>query len=266
MSEPQESYSSEKKEQEKIKKIREYLKKSGFPLEVEIGNILRKNGWLVGNQWPYIDKDADKIRAADILAIKISPTPQIAFLLLIECKKSLKHDWLFYTQEKQRELLPLIWSFVDIVKKFEHLSNRFRNLTANQIASSKLLNFHLLDNTIKVGVFNVLPSPKERDDFFVATNELISALAGMRDRLKSTITFPIIVFDGDIFEFYQKGDETEILPIDHLQFISFEKAQARTRPCLVDVVKKTYFPEFLKMIEQDISIIKEVISTGGGIR
>lgn len=33
---------SENKEQEKIKKIKKYLEKSGFPLEVEIGNILRK--------------------------------------------------------------------------------------------------------------------------------------------------------------------------------------------------------------------------------
>lgn len=51
---------SERKEQEKMKKIREYILKSGFPLEIEIGNILRKNGWLVGNQWPYIDLESKK--------------------------------------------------------------------------------------------------------------------------------------------------------------------------------------------------------------
>ena len=255
---------SEKKEQEKIKKIREYLLKSGFPLEVEIGSILRKNGWLVGNQWPYVDKESGKIRPVDVLAMKM--TRGLGVLLLIECKKSIKHDWVFHTQEKERELLPLLGTLVDLLKKFKSFpfAGKLANLTAANIMASKLSGLHLLDNAIKIGVFNVIPSSKDRDDFYVAINEILSAIVGMRESMKAFIAFPAIVFDGDMFQFYQENNETQILPINHLQFISFEKAQAGMLPCLVDVVRKSYFSEFLRMIERNYSILTDLIKMSGG--
>jgi len=117
----------------------------------------------------------------------------------------------------------------------------------------------VLDKTIKIGVFNIVPSSKDRDNFYVATSEIISALGGIRERMKSFIAFPVIVYDGDIFEFYQEKGENKILPINHLQFMSFEKAQAGMLPCLVDVVKKIYFSKFLRMIERDFYIFAELV-------
>jgi len=48
-------------EKDKIKRIRERILRSGFPLEIEIGNSLREYGWAVFNQMPYVDKETEKI-------------------------------------------------------------------------------------------------------------------------------------------------------------------------------------------------------------
>jgi hypothetical protein len=257
---------SEDKELEKIEKIRQFILKTGYPMEIEIGNILRKNGWLVGNQWPYIDKESAKIRPVDVLAMKMRlQLPMLGVLLLIECKKSLKHDWVFHTQEKEKEFFPLIGTLVDFLKKIESspYADKLANLTPNEIMASKLSGLHLLDKATKIGVFNIIPSSKGKDDFYDATMKIVSALVSMRGSMTSFIVFPTIVFDGEIFEFYQENSETKILPKNHLQFMSFEKEEEGMFPCLIDVVRKSYFSEFVQMIERDFYILTELFKIGG---
>lgn len=263
---------NETKEQNKIRKIREYILKSGFPSEIEIGNILRKNGWLVVNQYPYIDKDTKKIRAIDVLAMKpISQPPVLGSLLLIECKKSEKHDWVFHTQQKEREFLPLIGTIVDCFKKIAKspLSDKLEQLVRNAAVGelfgletpssdlwAKLSGLHILDKAIKIGVLSVIPDSK--DDFFEATQQIISALENLVEGTKYFIIFPVIVFDGEIYEFYQENDEMKVLPTNHIQFMSYGKDMS---PCLIDITRKTYFSEYLKMIDRDSQILLNLVST-----
>lgn len=252
---------SEKKKEEKIKKIREYISKSGFPTEIEIGNILRKSGWIVVNQWPYSTKDGSKIRSVDVFAMKLRPQPSPSVLLLLECKKSLKHEWVFHTQEKEDEFLPYVGSFAYSLEMIRNapFSEKIRNLSGQEIMASKLRGFHLLDRAIKIGVFNVTPSSKVKDDFYEATMQITSALESMDKTFsKLALVFPAIVFDGEIFEFYQKNSETMILPINHLQFLTFSNTSSGVSPCMIDVVRKTYFSEFLRVIERDLHILAEM--------
>jgi hypothetical protein len=107
---------NEKEESKEIQKIRNYILKSGYPLEIEIGNILRKSGWLVINQWPYLDKDK-KVRTDDIFATRVNLSSKLGLFLLIECKKSEKHSWVFHTQQKGSEVLPLLGTILDVLKK-----------------------------------------------------------------------------------------------------------------------------------------------------
>jgi len=263
---------SETKEQNKIGKIREYILKSGFPSEIDIGNILRRNGWLVMNQYPYIDKDMKKIRTVDLLAMKMRfQPPMLGLLLLIECKKSEKHDWVFHTQQKEREFLPLIGTIIDFVKKIAKppLSKKLEQLVSDVTVGklfgletpssdlwSKLSGLHILDKAIKIGVFSVIPNSK--DDFFEATQQIISALENMAGGMESFIVFPVIVFDGEIYEFYQENAEMKVLPTNHIQFMSFGKDMS---PCLIDITRKTYFSEYLKMIDRDSQILLNLVST-----
>jgi len=201
-----------------------------------------------------------------VLAMKMRlQPPRLGVLLIIECKKSLKHEWVFHTQEKESEFLPLLGTLIDFVKKIKStpFADKLTNLTASDIMASKLSGLHVFDKAIKIGIFNIIPSSTGKDDFYEATKQIISALESMSEGVKSFIVFPTIVFDGEIFEFYQENNETKILPINHLQFMSFEEARAGMFPCLIDVVRKTYFSEFLRMIERDFYIFAELVKIKG---
>jgi hypothetical protein len=69
------------------------IAKSGYPLQVTVGNLLRKfPSMYVSDEWNFIDPDTNDIRSLDILAshqhqkwsININVTTHVD--LLIECK------------------------------------------------------------------------------------------------------------------------------------------------------------------------------------
>lgn len=256
---------SEGEETKRIKKVRERILKSGFPLEIEIGNILRKGGWLVGNQWPYKDKVTKKIRLIDILAMRFSlQPPRLAISLLVECKKRAKGEWIFHTQEKEKEFLPLLGTLFDFLNKISGTTfgETVTDLTPDEIMASNFSGLHLLDKTIRIGVFCIPPS-KAKDDFHEAKMQIISALEGMKNSLKPFIVFPTIVLDGAIFEYYQENGETRIMPINHVQFISFIPESEGMYPCMIDVVRKDYFNKFLRIINRDFYILTHLLKTKG---
>lgn len=258
---------NEDKESDKIQKIRKYVEKSGYPLEIEIGDILRKSGWFVINQWPYVESDT-RVRFADILASKLPS--KLGLPLLIECKKSEQHPWVFHTQRKESEFLPLLGMLVDILMKIKNpsLSTKLQELLANQSMGqslgldtrssrllSKLKSLHGMNMNTKIGLFNVIPDSK--DDFFEATQQINSVIQNLPQTMKNLVVFPIIVFDGEMYEFYKEAESMKILPIDHVQYILFRPYSPLY---LIDVVRKSYFSEFLKTIETDIQILTEIES------
>lgn len=249
-----------KKEQQKIEKIRNYILKTGYPTEIETSNILRRDGWLVGNQWPYTDKETKKVRTVDVLAMKMRmQPPKLGVLLLIECKKSAEHDWAFYTQEKARAFLPFMATFANIIEILSPLlGEELMKLSPEEIMVTKFAGLHLLDRKIKIGVLNVIPAEKKkaRDDFYQATNQMISALEGLGESMKSFVVFPTIIFDGDLFEFYQENTETKVNPINHVQFLAFREGMTAF---LIDIIRKTYFPEYLEIVRRDFYILTEFI-------
>jgi len=48
--------------------IREMVRRTGYPLEIEVSDILEKD-WAVFNNVPYLDEDESKTRTIDIYAI-----------------------------------------------------------------------------------------------------------------------------------------------------------------------------------------------------
>jgi len=251
---------SRDKERRKIEKIRDSILKSGYLLELEIRNFLKKSNWFVSHQWAYIDKTTGKVRLIDIVARKV--TKRLNSILLIECKKSDKHEWAFYTEPKEIKFLDTYLKMLgDFYIKFENLLKQQSNLNL-----SKLNRLHLMDKTIKLGVLHRVISSK-KDDFYEAAQQIISALEDLENFAKIdsdelSIFFPTIVFDGYMYEFYQENKETKVFPINHVQFISFRRDAT---PCVIDVVRKTYFPEFLKILEKDFQILIEFINRKGQV-
>jgi hypothetical protein len=76
--------------------IRDWLEKSGYPLEMEVARTFRKNTILhVDQSWHYIDPTTGDLRQADVVANIAGPIsfggeshPHVAVFLTVECKST----------------------------------------------------------------------------------------------------------------------------------------------------------------------------------
>jgi hypothetical protein len=86
-------------------RILEDMEKQGFPLEVQVTEMLKTHGWHVSNQEAYFDRETGKQRTIDIESIKDIELPkELAFQirLIVECKKCSK-PWVFYVSDMSKE-------------------------------------------------------------------------------------------------------------------------------------------------------------------
>ena len=85
------------------------VRKSGYPLQTRVANLLRTDGFLLQEEWSYGDPQAESLRALDVLAQKhlydreMHPQPRARPILslLIECKQS-DLPYIFFAGAKTR--------------------------------------------------------------------------------------------------------------------------------------------------------------------
>ena len=82
--------------------LKQKIKKTGYPLEIQISSLLDKKNWgTVQNTCSYFDREEGKLRDIDITVGNFYGPPKIAPLMLftqliIECKKSDNFAWVFF--------------------------------------------------------------------------------------------------------------------------------------------------------------------------
>ena len=233
---------------DKINIVKKDILKSGIPLEIEISSLLRRNGWFVVHQAAYLDKDREVVRNIDILAIRmhvINLKKIKSLALVIECKKSEK-PWTFYTQPKSSDFYVGLVTAIESLRKLFASKQDMGGLGNVQVLIEKS---HFADMNIKVGTISYVPFA-QKDDFFEAREQVTKALAYFRKQWELHLIYPVVIFDGEIYEFDIHEKEVKIEPIEYLQFIGVEKEKTLA-PCLIDVVRRTYFAEFLKLINEE---------------
>ncbi|MEE5104476.1 hypothetical protein V2J92_07995 [Pseudomonas alliivorans] len=78
-----------------LEKLAQSISKTGYKLEYETGNILRKNGWQLISNRCYIDDLEGIVREIDLLAYMVTNVRDLAVytVLIISCKKSESNSW-----------------------------------------------------------------------------------------------------------------------------------------------------------------------------
>jgi len=233
-------------EKENLEKLRSDIMKSGIPLEIEVSQTLRRDGWLVINQFPFLDEDKKKVKILDILALKLHQGFLLmaqgkAMALLIECKKATDHPWTFYTTSKESDVSAGFSSLIDLLKK----------VFSEKVPISQILTSHILNTSIKIGTISYIPF-KKRNDFFRAASQVTNASIYFQKSGWRFIYYPVIVFDGDMYEFYIDQENLKLQPIGYIQFFA-GGTTTKIAPTLIDVVKKTYLSEFLKLVNEEIA-------------
>lgn len=243
-----------------IRKIQEDISLSGFPLEINVSSILEKNGWTVRNQRYYIDEDEGKTRTIDILAYKaffenFGNNDRLNITLVVECKKSIK-PWVFFTTQKEKEVV----STIGYIKYWAYpkLEN-FTWLNQSHYAHDKF-------NEKAVISYEPFKGGKGRE-ILEATRQVTKALNFQIEEFKRFqqiakrttmpmkpifFLFPIICFDGNLYEYKLKNGVVKISPTDYLQYSVHE----RKGMFLVDVIKKEFLAEYLRIMNEEVEVIR----------
>ena len=271
--------------------LKEQISKSGYPLEVEIHSILEPN-WFVTHNAYYLDKEENKSRLLDIHAFTTPfmmdiekrsvefPTDPflILFNLAIECKKSDEYAWIFFTVPSYSRWLNYGQYFDDL--KFasphvglidvyiDHQKSQLHYYNFTKVASP----FHevkLKKAARKRGTLN---------EIYEGVNELVkfvsyqihSYISSSRRRYEEVTDiwkplfgihyfFPVLVYDGQLFEAIIEDDKIELEERNHILLERHYKPLYSDAPLTyrIDIVKREFFPEFVKIIEEDIEWIQK---------
>jgi len=256
--------------EEEIQRIKEDIWKSGLPLEIETSSKLKNYEWTVLIHDYYLDLEEGKNREIDICAFKRFDIncPDFNFFhvsLIIECKKSEK-PWVFYTTKKGKEFKfpSILIKSVGNPKIHKNLLSQERWMKESHYFSPKF------EKKAIIGYEAFTKGKRQR--LFEASMQVIKALAYlmMQDakalrfieregRNALFIKYPVIVFDGHLLE-YSLGDELK--PVSYLQYLVRHRFvnpfvdELVGFTFLIDVVRKDFLVEYLKILEEEFDAIK----------
>lgn len=274
-----------------LKKVKDGIIRSGFPLEMKISKILWNNDWsnYVGRL--YQDIETGKLRESDIISTKI--INGIDIHLYIECKKSSEKQLVLYCPSKIIKKDPLTKLFV--LKKYPKLtghgdkSNRNSKIDRNVIDS--LSNLKIFDSNIPYAnsllFFKGDQIIQDNIPFFSSINGMInhSILSGTDGYIETNfrdLYFYIVIWDGPMYLLkYSEEKEFDLEEVDYGQYIHNYKikianeiieiypdirdvASAFGERFIIEIIKPNKFEDYILELENIISRIDKRLIEGWG--
>jgi hypothetical protein len=259
------------------KHLIQQIKRSGYPLEIETSEILESRHYVVFNSEYYFDEEAQQGRELDVYALPLDPDPlndailpfRLRLELAIECKKSEAYAWVFYTRPR----LPmssiyirgqLTTTFPKRKKWSKDSSGWFLETECLKLHYDRFDRIAVAYDELKKGKANE-KAGAHRNEIFEATNQLTKFVNYLKHRTEKNLSelpndspkheiimvlFPIIVFDGDLFEVFFKGGEPMLWKTKHILLSAHRYCPycKESKSFTIDIVNRSYFGEFIDLL------------------
>lgn len=239
------------------KKIIEEISKTGFPLELRVSELLNSRRYYVANNLYYVDRDEDKGREIDLRALKNynfnfdNKSLFVRHCLLIECKKSIKKPWVIFTSPEtsyDSEYFDVDCLGADFGANSPDLEKSFENLEG----------IHPFCKFKRRGrsYFEPFKDNQTGETIVKALMSAAKASIGMRDNKfgsgsKSICFFyPIVVFEGRLFEAFLDNNEIKALETDALMVSFFyESANYNNERFTIPILTENALELFLNELD-----------------
>ncbi len=226
------------------------IQRSGFPLEHQVGNILREHGWQTISNRYYIDDIKGTEREIDIVAYKLflDKTEQIEYIttLIISCKKNEKNKWCFLTRNTDPTDANFNWSplhYCTTDERLDYMTKRHKGVLIRQYKSEKDVR-DLYDFSENVFAYQKIrdakdKSEKEKGMFVLNGNtdiyeSIITTIKALnfekssrikryeKYRYKRYYTFHLLsVFGGEMVKDHFEEDGTQVIQnIDEIKYLN----------------------------------------------
>lgn len=259
-------------EKEFTDKILQEIEKSGFPLELEIIEILRNSGSLTFPNISFQDENGLS-HEIDIFSIIFDEKYErksgaCGIQLLVECKKTDKYPWIFFDEGYN----PLTDAFgvgskidysTDILikeEKFNPLEGMYNSYLSGH-------HFNNLNFPKTRTHFEAFKKPNEQTTIYKAITNIFSGRKFLSDWFSKTevkdggkgrtfLNHFVIVLDGLLLYAAKENTSFNIQEVNHLLLLTFDTQENKHTGLLdneivIDVIKKEYFPEYLKLLKKD---------------
>lgn len=269
------------------------LTRTGYPLEIEVSSML-EDMYIVYNNEYFFDSDENKAREIDVSAYPLEGTLrdreaiapfEIVHLLALECKRSDTHAWVFLTRpEGAFRFQGQLFDFLSCAAK-DALKLFLDDILSKYNAHLHYDSFKRVARSYAEIKYQGKQSKKNgKNEIFEAKNQLVKFTAFSANHLVNLLKggefdpmtyspvwfcHPTVVFDGKLYEAIIESGSPRLYERKHLllatsyspPYISeFPETVMPYLPYLIDVVRKDYFADFLKILKTDYATIRNCIS------
>ncbi|HKM75449.1 MAG TPA: hypothetical protein VJZ32_03425 [Candidatus Bathyarchaeia archaeon] len=250
-------------------------------MESEPGKGHEKNVQLHADEQKTreIDVEAVHVKEVSQFAGKKEPELFIGMRLIVECKKSETHAWVFFTRPYQYEIRPSIGEFqtFDFLEVLSNGKISLLDQAADEFGMPHLhySRFNRQANTyseVKLQKLQGQPSKPTKSEIFEAQNQLMKYMNYSNEQEAKKISrdvtrrdvlfnFLAIAFDGLLYEATLDDGKLALRRKNHVLLESRTQKGEYYQSCMIDVVSASWFPRYLKLLEKDVDEILSYFRT-----
>ena len=238
--------------EEKIKKISDWIKDQGYPLEMYCENILSAKGFTVVQSLHYEDDETKKYREIDILATiyKTHNDATFNFSIVVECKLSKDKPWLLFARKPHKD------------RKEEILSNAFTTYNGKELMnrSVEFGKFSLLKFNNEMVGFNLTQCFTTGKDIpYQAIMGTINACEHLVKKSNNSMKkfcnfyFPVVVIDGELYKCYTNTDNDLSIESTEMEKLLTMRSYSERASILHTIVTRNGFKSFVDGLATELN-------------
>ena len=270
-------------------KVTDAINTTGYPLELFVSSVIEKNGGITWANQYFFDSDENQARSVDIIIPAFEyyygrKTSKVAFGtdVVIECKKSPKTAWIFFERD-EIVLTDYIGQITDyqqychgdyetgnLLQKFDENIHLHYGVSKN---FSKIARNYQVVKFGETDLDDSTKNIKTKNTIFEAVNQVIKYIGYAKQEAHQNVIsryrqdgvyplfnihYPVIVFDGLMYNGFLKDDKIELEEREHIVLAYEFKPSFISRPktFYIDVVKKEYLEKMLEILRKEVQTIQ----------
>jgi hypothetical protein len=251
-------------------KVRAWLEKEGYPLELSVGRAFRERGWFVYHTRHYTSPENGRPRQVDAVAGKqafqTGPKAVLGWQFAVECKRSRKpKPWIILASGAQLSETLAPTRFLPGFSARE-LVDQFQARVRIDVKS--VLNWGALTGH---GVVQCFSGEEEVNPAFAAVRSAVSASCALaREADKSHhalhrglrllyVTLPLVVVDAPLFEaFVNDAGDLTLNPVTHSRVLVADPLEA-PEVRRVEIVTPPALPQLIDRASEDFEKLSAAI-------